>query len=211
MKEVIALILTLIVGGVGIYCLIKKEPIGIGRGILILGFAIAVGFAVANYDVIKKFTWKGSGIEIETAMREIESVKSRALEEMAREVETHKESIKMLIAYANSVREQLDKQRRLAEELLAQIDRTKSEVEDQRERLEELNAISKDLTLTYTKVVWLQSQSHYEIGTDRDMAAKQEIENELKRLLPIVFPDPTERDSWIQKLEGKLPPPYFSD
>ena len=76
MKEVIALLWGICIVVVTIYLVVNKNVSTPAAGII---FAVAIvgGLAIANYDVLKKFS--GLGLEMETFREEIDSVKEEAL------------------------------------------------------------------------------------------------------------------------------------
>jgi hypothetical protein len=189
MKEIVALVIGIVIFLVGLYSVNKNKP---KFGAFLIIFSLVCGFVIANYDEITKITWPGGDIEkTKTEFKaEVISIKDEALKNITSEIES---------------------QKTVLENLLKEVERQKSELEevslkseDTIKEIEHLTDLSKDLTLTYTKIAWLQSQTKNEFGTDRDMKARQEIVNELNRLLPQVFPNDLERSLWIQELNTAL-------
>lgn len=207
MKELVGLIIFLGFAGLGIYWLVKKEPKWIGTGILT--FAIVSGVAAANYDAVTKI--KGGGIELEMAKEEIQFEKNEALERIKEEAKAQKESIELLTANTNDARERLNDQKSHIKELLGKMEKQSgylqmlnAQAEQTKEEIEGLNNLSRDLVLTYAKIVWLQVVTKKQFGTTMDQKAKKEIGNEIDRLLPLVFPVPAEKAEWIRGLNQIL-------
>ncbi len=113
MKEIVALLFLICLT---IYVIWRARTGRIGKWltIVLLGFALFGGLAIANYDIIKKVKWKG--IELETYERKIQTIKNDALKEIEASVARHKESIDLLISSLNDTREKIDVQKTAADE-----------------------------------------------------------------------------------------------
>lgn len=122
MEDIIALVVFALIAIIAISLSVKKK-IETKLTIILLCFAIFSGIGIANYDLIKKIKW--GDLEIETARNQINELKQDALDEIGKEIENQKESIKLLTANANDTREKIEKQR----ESLEIIINTASELE----------------------------------------------------------------------------------
>lgn len=217
MKEILGLLFLVCVTVVTIYLAVTKQ-IETKNVIGFLVFAALGSFCIANYDLIKRFRWKD--VEIETFERRVTSVKQEALDEINKQVQDHKESIRFLISNANDSRDRLELQAKAVNELLAKVRAAEREVaqsrqeveavrrraDDVRMRIEELNKASSDLALLLTKVTWLQIETRSEFGTTRAQKAIAATLDELNRIVAVVIPGSGERQRWIEQLQKSLPP-----
>lgn len=230
MKEITALLIFVFIAAISIF-LSSNKIINIPLTIIFLIFAIVSSFTIANYDIIKRLKWKD--LELETIVKAIDEAKEKALENMAEEVKNQKESIALLIKNINEASKKLDEQNNTLntviskahittqemEKINSDLKNTKRDLEVQRKALEELviraertkNEIEtlyntiRDLALITTKITWLYVETKNEFGTERDQAARQEIMNELNKLLPLIIPAAQERSQWIQRMTQSLP------
>lgn len=70
------------------------------------------------------------------------------------------------------------------------------------EKIEKLNEVSNDLTLTYAKIAFLQSATKNQFGTAAATVTLKEIEREINRLLPKALPDKVDRQNWIDQIQS---------
>lgn len=217
MKEIIALIVFLSFAIVTIYLATTKQ-IDAKLTIVFIIFSLLAGFLIANYDFIKRFKWKD--VELETFQRDVTTVKEQALDEIRKEVEDQKQSIKFLITNANDTRDKLELQKKAVESLIETVKKTEKSVDTQKETVEALNKRAEDtkkqieilhrasseLAILLTKITWLQLETKSEFGTDRAQAAIQKITEDLNKIIVVVIPNDQERAKWIQELQKSLPP-----
>jgi len=64
---------------------------------------------------------------------------------------------------------------------------------------------TKELALTLVKIVYCQTVTKREIGTERDKAATRKIQDELDKLLTTFFPDSNDLTAFVSDLEDDLP------
>lgn len=64
---------------------------------------------------------------------------------------------------------------------------------------------TRELALTLTKIVYYQTVTKLEIGTERDKAARRKIQDELNKLLTAMIPDSNDLSAFISNLENELP------
>ena len=210
MKEIIALLVFILVAAITIYLSVTKQ-ITIRLTITFLVFAIFSGLAVANYDFLKKMKWKD--FEIETFERKVQSVKEIALEEIHKEIDSQKESIKLLISNANNIQEKIEVQKQIIKKTQEEIDDQKSNLESlntraesTERRIQTLHKASSDLALLLTKITWLHLETKSEFGTDRAKTAINQINVELNKIIQAIFPEQGERNAWILELKNSLRP-----
>lgn len=196
MKEGIALAVGLSIASVTMYFAISKQISTALTGVLLV-FALLAGLTIANYNLIERF--KGLGFEVVKAKKEISSVKEQAISELQQEVDTHKESITLLIKTANELRGKIEGQMESLETINAEAATTKAEIEV-------LNAAASDLALLLVTMTWLQVQTKGEFGTKRSKAATEKMQEELNKIVRTVIPNPEERVRWIKDMEATLPP-----
>ncbi len=137
MKVLIGLLVFLCTAAITVYLAATKK-IDTKLTVILLGFAVVSGFVVANYDVIKRLKVSGEGLEIETAKREIGEAKSKALTEIEREVEGHKESITMLIRTGNELSGTLEKQKSIVNEMIKKAQSLEIQLQADQKTLEDL-------------------------------------------------------------------------
>lgn len=217
MKEIIALLLFILCSSLTIY-LAVKDRIVLQLTITLLVFSIFTGIAVSNYDIIYKIKW--AGFEVETAKKEIKGFKETALKEIADEVNDQKESIKLLISNATNTSEKIEKQKETLNDLIRKASDLQTKIEDQKNKLirlndsaettrkniEILNHASEQIALILVRITYLTLETNGEFGTVRAKIALNEIEKDLRKLLPIIIPDEKERSAWIKNLNKTLPP-----
>ena len=216
MKEIIGLLIFIIITSLTIYFIINKKLEAKYVTILLL-FSIVAGFTIANYNSI--FRMKFGELELETAKKEIITIKDSALQEISREIDEQKESIKFLITNANDTREKLELQNNAvlsvieaAKELQTKINNQKDRIfelnddaEKTKKEIEALNQASAQIALILVRATYFTLETKSEFGTDRAQAAIQEMLNDLNTILPMVIPNENERNSWIQRLQNTLP------
>ncbi|HLD05556.1 MAG TPA: hypothetical protein VJG90_07585 [Candidatus Nanoarchaeia archaeon] len=184
----------LILSILGVYFLkIKKKS----EALILFGFALLSGFAIANYNVITHIGAVGMMVSKESELKkfnvELVTMKEEALENFTTE---------------------LAKQKLIVEDLLKQVETQKtallalnSQAEATKSQIERITEISKDLTLTYTKIAYLQAMTKNNFGGEPDKIARQEITNELNRMIQLVLPNDVERSAYVYKVESILNPP----
>ncbi len=121
MKLTIGLLIFICVTAVTVHLAATKKIDTPLAGVLLF-FAIASGFITANYDVISRFKATKDGIEVETALNQIDEAKLSALSEIKKDVDAHKESIRLLVANANDTAKKLEEQKGSLSELIQTAD-----------------------------------------------------------------------------------------
>ncbi len=84
MKELVALLFLVCIGGATFYFSITKR-LDFKVMVSFLIFSLAGGILIANYDIIKKLKW--GDVEIETFERRVTEVKEQAVGEIRKEAE----------------------------------------------------------------------------------------------------------------------------
>ena len=217
MKELVALLVFIPLVVITIRWAVTKR-IGPKLTISLLGFSIASGFAIANYDVISKVNWLG--LEVETAMTEIADAKYSALGEIDSEVKAHKESIELLTFNINDTRDKVEAQKKAMNELIQTATDLQSRIEGQKKEIislnesaaktkgdiETLNAAAAQIALILVRATYFTIETKGEFGTDRAKKAIEEVEKDLNRVLPMVISDEVERLAWVERLKNTLQP-----
>ncbi len=214
MKLIIALLVFICVASTTIYLSFTKK-IELKLTLILLGFSIISGFVIANYDVIKKFKY-GDIIEVETA---INTIKDSAIKEIKSEIDTQKESIKLLISNANATSDKVKKQKaslngliKIAEALNNTIEKQKSDIsqlnsdtEKAKKEIEVLNIAAGKIALILVRATYFMIETKHEFGTQRAKKAIDEILKDINIVLPMVIPDTQKRAEWINNLKNTLP------
>lgn len=114
----IALLFGICVAALSIHLHVDKK-IDVKALSVMFALAIIGGLAIANFDVLKR--WKGLGIEVETARNEIKEIRTDALKDINKQVDDQKNSISVLMRSANEMSDKLEKQKALAEDVVAHL------------------------------------------------------------------------------------------
>jgi len=185
---------------------------------MLFALAIIGGLAIANYDMIKRF--KGLGLEVETARKEIDSAKGKALSEIEKEVAEHKESIVMLMRTGNELSEKLENQKTVVNAMIGKAQSLETQLKDDQNKLEDIRGqvvlahnnsqaifnATKELSVILTRITYVQAKTKSEFGnTPRLQKAAEIIEKDINRVLQLMIPDPQERNAFIEKLTSLLP------
>ena len=70
---------------------------------------------------------------------------------------------------------------------------------------QEVYTKTKGLALTLARIVYYQTVTKLEIGTERDKAARRKIQDELNKLIIEMIPDSNDRNEFVSDLENELP------
>ncbi|MDP3183322.1 MAG: hypothetical protein Q8M54_10975 [Desulfobaccales bacterium] len=217
MKDIIALLWLICIVGVTIYLHVNHT---LGKGSMIILFAVAIlgGLSISNYDLIKSF--EGLGLKVETARKEIETAKGKALSEIEKEVAEHKESIAMLIRTGNSLNEKLEDQKTVVNAMINKAESIEAQLKDDQKKLEYMKdqvvlaqrdsqaifIAIKELSVILTRITYIQAQTKHEFGhSPRLEKAAEIIDKDLNRVLQLMIPDQQERSAFIQELTTALP------
>lgn len=138
-KEIIALVVFLSIVFFTIYMAVKKK-IDTKLTSILLAFSIPIGFAISNYNLVKKLKWMG--LDIETFEKGVTTIKEKALEEIRTEVENHRGSINLLIRDADKARVDLDKVEELSKEAKIKVDEIGGILEKANEAMVSIRSIS---------------------------------------------------------------------
>lgn len=218
MKEITGLLVFICIAVITIYLSVAKR-IDCKLTLVLLLFSILAGFAVANYDIIKRLKW--GDFELETAKKELSEVKDSAIKDIKEEVKNQKESLELVIRDANSTSKEIKEQKKevnnlikTAEALQSKIEERKKEIislnketEKTKEELTNLNLAAQQIALTLIKTTYLTLSTKNELGSSpRLKKVTQEIENDINRILPMVIPGNRERSQWVNDLKNILPP-----
>jgi hypothetical protein len=221
LKSIIGLLIFICVVAITVNLAVTKK-IDNKLTVILLIFAICAGFVAANYDIIEHLKVRSEDFEVEvkTAKREIDTSKTSALAEIGKEVESQKESIRLLISNANDTSDKLEAQGKSFTELIDKATALQKRIEEQKQEvvklnldsqaakkeIEKLNEASSIIALTLTKATYLTLMTKGEFGSSaRLKKVNAELEKDINQVLPMVIPDPQERKRWIEQLQDILP------
>lgn len=216
-KEILALLVFLPIVSLTIYLALKRQ-IGKALTAVLLVFSLLAGLAIANYDFIGKAKWEFPGFSL--FRDEVSQVKSEALQDLQKEVESQRQAIKVGIADLNATNERLDAGIKYAEALLESIKRAEERLKIEEFTLKEqglksdrtaeqatavYRAVS-ELALLLTKVTWLQLQARDESDARRRDAAVRQVMDQLDSIVDLVIEDPDVKSEFVNSVMGSLPP-----
>ena len=135
MKLTIALLIFICMASVTIHLAAIKKIDAMMAAVL-LSFAIGAAFVAANYDIIYKAKVSKDGLEIETAISTINKVKDSSLQEIKEEVESQKQSVRLLIENANDTGAKLKKQENSILKVVDSAQKLKTDLEKIQEKEE---------------------------------------------------------------------------
>jgi chromosome segregation ATPase len=219
MKEIIALLWAICIVVVAIY-LHVNNILGKASTTVLFALAIVGGLGIANYDLVRKFKGLGLEVELETARKEIDSAKGKALSEIEEEVAGHKDSIAMLIRTGNELNEKLESQKTVVDAMIEKAESLETQLKDDQKKLEDMKGqvvlahrnsqaiynATKELSVILTRITYVQSQTKGEFGnTPRLQKAAEIIEKDIDRVLQLMIPDPQERNAFVKELTSALP------
>jgi len=172
---------------------------------------------VVNYNSISKLKW--GEFEVDYAKTQIDTYTKNKLKDIAKEIDNHKESIRLLLSTANTTIEKLENQKEALNDLIQKAAELQTKIEDQKKKLialndsaektkkdiVKLNHASEQIALILVRISYFTLETSGEFGTKRAKKAMQEVESDLRKLLPIIIPDEKERSAWVSKLSNTLP------
>jgi len=216
MKLTIGLLAFICISAISIHLAVIKK-IDYGLTIILLCFSIAAGFVIANYDIIKNMEF--GKLKLEMAKKEILDVKESAISDIREEIVLQKNSINLLIRDANNSSKKLESQKNDIDELIKLTEKAEREIEARREEIIflntdtnkarqeiiELNDTAKKIAQIFMRTAYLVMETKNEFGGPRDKKARQEIFNDLNKLLPMIIKNPDDRAKWVSELQNLLP------
>ena len=157
----------------------KSQRLGWGMTVTFAAIFIVSAFGVANYDSIQRLHLeaKATSLELERFQQNVDTIADEGVAELQKEIASQKQEVKRLGEEANRTKEETQK---IYQNVLA-------------------------LSLLLTKITWLQVETKGEFGGNRDVAARQQITNELNNILFGIFPDEKKRVEWINAMYKLLP------
>lgn len=215
-KESIALLVFLAMVGLTLFLTLRKQ-LSTTLTIALLVFSLLTGLSIANYDLFREGKWEAPGLSLFRG--QVNGAKDQALEELQKEADLQRQSLKLLIADLNGTSEKIDAGIKYAEALLESFkkaeERLKKEelvLKEQGLKIEQTTqqamgfsrALS-DLALLITRVTWLQLQASDESDNKRREAAVQQAMNQLDAIVDLVIEDPEERSQFVNSVMGSLP------
>ena len=159
-------------------------------------------------------------MELETARREIDSAKGKALSEIETEVEGHKQAMAMLIRSGNELSEKLENQKAVVNAMIEKAQSLENQLKDDQKKLEDVRSqvvlahrnsqaifnATKELSLILTRITYLQAKTNSEFGnTPRLQKAAEIIEQDINRVLQMMIPDAQQQKVFVEELTSALP------
>jgi hypothetical protein len=216
-KESVALLIFLAMVGLTFYLAIRKY-LNTTLTAVLLVFSLITGLAIVNYDLIGGAKWEIPGLSLFRG--QVNWIKDQALEELRKEAELQRQTLKPIISDLNGTSEKIDAGIKYAEALLESI--KKAEERLKRDELvlkeqslkigqatEQTMAISRalsDLALLITRVTWLQLQARDDVDAKRRDAAMRQLMDQLDAIVDLVIEDPDVRSEFVNSVMGSLPP-----
>ena len=217
MKDIIALLTFICLVIVTIYLVTTKQINGKFATVLLV-FSVFASFVIVKYDEIKKFKW--AGVEVETAKKQLDEYKEKAISEIAENVNEQKQSIKLLMTNANDTVKKVEEQKTVLNGLIETAEKLQKQIKEQsdiaaalqdstdtaKKEIQELNLASEKTALNLIKATYLTLETKNEFGGQRSTKAIKEIFNDLNQVLPLVVKDESKRAEWVAELKSILPP-----
>ena len=202
-KESIALLIFFAIVGLTLYLTVKRR-INATLTVVLLVFSLLTGLAIANYDLVRQVNW----------------IKDQTLEELQKEAELQRQTIRPLLNDLNGTSEKVDAGIKYAEALLDSIkkaeERQKKEelvfkeqglkIEQATEQMAALSRALSELALLFTKVTWLQLQTRDDSDVKRRDTAVRQVMDQLDAIVDLVIEDPELRSEFVNSVMGSLPP-----
>jgi len=114
-------------------------------------------------------------------------------------LESQKSIVNSMIEKAQSLEQQLQEDQK-------NIEQVKHQVVIAHQNSQSIFNATKELSIILTRITYLQTQTKSEFGnTPRLQKAADIINNDINRVLALMIPDPTERQTFVQNLINALP------
>jgi chromosome segregation ATPase len=215
-KESIALVIFLALVGLTLYLTLRKH-LNTTLTAVLLVFSLLTGLAIANYDLIEKATGELPGLSLFRG--QVNWIKDQALEDLQKEAELQRQSLKPLIADVNGTSQKIDAAIKYTEALLESLKRAEERLKKEEFALkeqslkigqatEQATALSRalsDLALLITRVTWLQLQARDESDVKRREAVTRQVMDQLDAIVDLVIEDPDARSEFVNSVMGSLP------
>jgi hypothetical protein len=216
-KESIALLIFLAIVGLTLYLTVKRR-INTTLTAVLLVFSLLTGLAVANYDLVRQVKWEVPGLSLFRS--QVNWIKDQTLEELQKEAELQRQTIRPLLNDLNGTSEKVDAGIKYAEALLDSIKRAEErqkkeelafkeqglKIEQATEQVAALSRGLSELALLFTKVTWLQLQTRDDSDVKRRETAVRQVMDQLDAIVDLVIEDPELRSEFVNSVMGSLPP-----
>ena len=216
-KESIALLIFLAMVGLTLYLTLKKQ-LNTALTVVLLVFSLLTGLAIVNHDLLRNAKWEIPGLPLFRG--QVNWIKDQALQELQREADLQRQTLKPLIADLNGTSEKIDAGIKYAEALLESIKKAEERMKKEEFVLKEQSLKSEqttqqaaafsralsELALLFTRVTWLQLQAGEESDIKRRDAAVQQVMDQLDAIVDLVIEDPQARSEFVNSVMGSLPP-----
>ncbi|MGV8075336.1 MAG: hypothetical protein AB2L11_12360 [Syntrophobacteraceae bacterium] len=224
MKEIIALLVFLIIAGLSTL-LAARERIGNALLVILLAFSLIAGWMIANYDRIQGLQWEVLGHE--SFRKQIQLEKGNALAEvknaldnMRKEVEEGRQSIRLAVSEASDLRNKIREERSVLDSALENFRQIEASMKNEERNIKELrdrsdeirqqiaaiHEASSELALSLTRLTWLLMEARKDYGAERADLAVQHIMNQLDEIVGVVIDDPKARAEFVAEVMNSVPP-----
>ena len=136
MKETTGLSVFICIAVITIYLSVAKR-IDYKLTLALLLFSILAGFAVANYDIIKRLKW--GNFELETAKQKLQDITNSGIQKIKDEVRTQKESMELVIRDANTTANEIKEQKEEVNNLIETAKALQNKIEERKKEIISLN------------------------------------------------------------------------
>jgi chromosome segregation ATPase len=223
MKEIIALLVLLIVAGTAV-SLAVRQRIGNALTAILLLFALASGWTIANYDWVQRVQWEVPGFE--SFQMQVAAVKEsvlnetrNSLETMQKEFEEREESLNLALSRANEIVDKMVAERKSLETTLENMKQTEAamrseeqgfrelfeRVEQIRQQIAAVHGASSQLALALTRATWLLIEARDEYGAERAQTAVELVLDELDNIVGLAIEDPNARSDFVADVMRSIP------
>ena len=218
MNYIIGLLIFSCLSAITIYLAVTKK-IKTKLTITLLSFTIASSFLAVNYDVMEYM--KAGPFELRTAIAQIEDTKTTALTEIKSDVNSNKESIKLLTTTANNTLDKVATQTKTLSKLIEtatalqtiikkqkeDLTSLNTEAQKTKESIENLNRVIGRIALSLIRTTYFTVVTKNELGNSaRLKKVREEIMKDINTILPMIIRDKQERSEWAKDLQSTLPP-----
>ena len=215
--ESVALLVFLAMVGLTLYLTLKRQLTTTLTVVLLL-FSLLTGLAIANHDLLRKMKWEIPGLPLFRG--QVNWIKDQALQDLQREADLQRQTLKPLIADLNATSEKIDAGIKYAEALLESIKKAEERMRKEEFALKEQGLKSEqttqqaaafsralsELALLFTRATWLQLQAREESDVKRRDAAVRQVMDQLDAIVDLVIEDPEARSEFVNSVMGSLPP-----
>jgi hypothetical protein len=214
MQEYIGLFYFFCISGVTLFFAIRRR-IATGLTAVLLLFAIASGFGIANHDMVRAVFSDPSSLKLK---EDLAAIKQNAVQEIHSEAQAVRESMSFASAASKSLTERVDGRFKELDALRDSVRESEVRCKASEDRVKELagqavqaqteaekvERLSADIGLILARLAWLQTEAASASGDARVQAASQQILDGLDELVAAIIPDPKARAEFIANVKSGM-------